>query len=228
VSAFIWIALWSEEVIMSETQTIEPGIAPVERRYQVLACMDFSELGDRAVLEGLSLCSSRHAADLHVLTVAEEVGSAMLLPGPDKTVLPTAEAEEVTRRRVATLVDRFLNAGGRVFMERVAIYVDIGSVAERIISVAGAADVDLIVLGTHGRHGFHRVIGGSIAEEVMRSAPCGVFVIRPRDFLDGEKLPEVEPPLRAGEHSLRQMAHRHHYHYIDRVSEPSPRIMPAI
>jgi nucleotide-binding universal stress UspA family protein len=213
---------------MNETQTIEPGKPPVERRYQVLACMDFSELGDRAVLEGLSLCSAQRAADLHVLTVADEVGSALRLPGSDKPVLPAAEAEELARRRVATLVDRFLNAGGRVFMDKIAIYVDTGAVAERIVAVATAADVDLIVMGTHGRRGLHRVIGSSTAEEVMRSAPCGVYVIRPRDFLDGEKVPEVEPPLQPGEHALMQPSHRHHYHYIDRVSAPSPRIMPAI
>jgi nucleotide-binding universal stress UspA family protein len=213
---------------MSETQTIVPGKLPVERKYQVLACTDLSELGDRAVLEALSLCSAQQAAALHVLIVADAVGSALRLPGPDKTVLPAAEAEETTRRRVALLVDRFLNAGGRVYMDKIAIYVDSGSVAERIVAVATAADIDLIVMGTHGRRGLHRVIGGSIAEEVMRSAPCGVYVIRPRDFLDGEKVPEVEPPLRPGEHALFQMSHRHHYHYIDRVSEPSARIMPAI
>lgn len=213
---------------MSETQTIEPGKPRVERRYQVLACMDFSELGDRAVLEGLSLCSAQRSAELHVLTVADEVGSALRLPGPDKPVLPAAEAEETTRRRVALLVDRFLDAGGQIYMDKIAIYVDTGSIAERIVAVATAADVDLIVLGTHGRRGIQRVIGGSIAEEVMRSAPCGVYVIRPRDFLDGNKVPEVEPPLRPGEHGLMPMSHRHHYHYIDRVSEPSPRIMPAI
>src|SRR5688572_17367649 len=100
VSAFDWIALTARRCIMSETQTIEPGKPPVERRYQVLACMDFSELGDRAVLEALSLCGVQHAADLHVLTVADQVGSALRLPGPDKPVLPMAEAEEATRRRV--------------------------------------------------------------------------------------------------------------------------------
>jgi nucleotide-binding universal stress UspA family protein len=213
---------------MGKTETIEPGKQVEERRYQVLACMDFSDLGDRAVLEGLSLCSAHHAADLHVLTVAEEHGAELRLPGPDRRVLPVPDAEDATRRRVAQLVDQYLNRGGRIYMDKIAIYVDTGAASERIVSVAAAADVDLIVLGTHGRRGLHRVIGGSTAEEVMRTAPCGVYVIRPRDFLDGEKLPEVEPPLRPDQHPLMQMSHRHHYHYIDRVSEPSPRLMPAI
>jgi nucleotide-binding universal stress UspA family protein len=214
---------------MSITQSIEPGRQPTERRYQVLACLDFSDLGDRAVLEALSLCSTHHSAELHVLTVAEEQGSEVRLPGPEKRVLPVPEAEEATRRRVAQLVDHYLNSGGRVFMEKIAIYVDRGSTAERIVAVAAATDADLIVLGTHGRRGIHRVIGGSIAEHVMRTAPCGVYVIRPRDFLDGEKVPEVEPPLRADQHALLSVPPlQRHYHYVDRMSEASARIMPAI
>jgi nucleotide-binding universal stress UspA family protein len=215
---------------MSNAEIIEPGRQPAERRYQVLACMDFSDLGDRAVLEALSLCSAHHSADLHVLTVAEEAGTELRLPGPEKRVLPAPEAEEATRRRVAQLVDHFLNGGGRVYMDKIAIYVDTGSAAERIVSVAAAADIDLIVLGIHGRRGIQRVIGGgSIAQAVMRTAPCGVFVIRPRDFLDGEKLPEVEPPLRPDQHALLSVPPlQRHYHYVDRESRASQRIMPAI
>ena len=89
------------------------------------------------------------------------------------------------------LVDEFLASGPALPMEQVAVYVATGMPSERIVALATAVDADLIVLGTHGRHGIGRMLLGSVAEAVVRRAPCGVFVIRPRDFLEGQKLPEI-------------------------------------
>jgi nucleotide-binding universal stress UspA family protein len=48
-----------------------------------------------------------------------------------------------------------------------------------IVDVAEAEKVDLIVMATHGRTGFSHLIMGSVAERVMRTAPCPVLTIRP-------------------------------------------------
>jgi nucleotide-binding universal stress UspA family protein len=53
-----------------------------------------------------------------------------------------------------------------------------GDPATAIIKVAEEMACDLIVLGTHGRTGFRRVLMGSVAEHVMRTAPCPVLVVR--------------------------------------------------
>jgi len=45
------------------------------------------------------------------------------------------------------------------------------------LKLAAELDADLIVLGTHGRHGFAHKILGSVTDEVMQRATCGVFVI---------------------------------------------------
>lgn len=50
-----------------------------------------------------------------------------------------------------------------------------GEVTSAILDVANNEKVDLIVMGTHGRSGLTRVLMGSIAESVMRSAPCPVL-----------------------------------------------------
>jgi len=47
-----------------------------------------------------------------------------------------------------------------------------------IIEMAKAQQMDLIVMGTHGRTGFQHVLLGSVAEKVVRLAPCPVLVAR--------------------------------------------------
>lgn len=54
--------------------------------------------------------------------------------------------------------------------------VRIGHPAEAIVEVAREYAADLIVLGTHGRHGLDRLLNGSVAESVLHHAPCAVFI----------------------------------------------------
>src|SRR3954454_16893841 len=53
-----------------------------------------------------------------------------------------------------------------------------GDPAASIVKVAEETACDLIVLGTHGRTGLRRVLMGSVAEHVMRTAPCPVLVVK--------------------------------------------------
>jgi nucleotide-binding universal stress UspA family protein len=48
-------------------------------------------------------------------------------------------------------------------------------VAENIMEAAREQKVDLIVMGTHGRHGLAHLLLGSVAERVLRDAPCPVL-----------------------------------------------------
>ena len=56
--------------------------------------------------------------------------------------------------------------------------VERGSAAEEILRVAREIQCDLIVLGTHGRTGFPRFVLGSVAEAVLRNAPCPVLTVK--------------------------------------------------
>ena len=56
--------------------------------------------------------------------------------------------------------------------------VEEGAPAEKIVDVAQKRDVDVIVMGTAGKTGFNRFLLGSVAERVVRGAPCPVMVIR--------------------------------------------------
>jgi nucleotide-binding universal stress UspA family protein len=58
--------------------------------------------------------------------------------------------------------------------------VEVGLAAEKIIEAAKEKDADMIVMTTHGRTGFSHALIGSVAEKVVRQAPCPVLTIRPK------------------------------------------------
>jgi universal stress protein A len=56
--------------------------------------------------------------------------------------------------------------------------IEIGDPRDTIIDAAGKLGAELIVMGTHGRRGLSRVVMGSVAEDVIRRAPCPVLAVR--------------------------------------------------
>jgi universal stress protein A len=57
-------------------------------------------------------------------------------------------------------------------------FLECGDTEAEIIKVAISWAADLIVIGSHGRHGIDRLILGSVAESITRNAPCAVLVIK--------------------------------------------------
>lgn len=56
-----------------------------------------------------------------------------------------------------------------------------GDARDMIDEAAREVDADLVIMGTHGRRGLSRALLGSVAESVVRTAPCPVLTVRPRD-----------------------------------------------
>jgi nucleotide-binding universal stress UspA family protein len=84
--------------------------------------------------------------------------------------IPTG-AEEEMREKLKTV--RPKGAGVR-FSHRLAR----GEAVKEILSAVAACNADLIVVGTHGRTGLSRLLLGSVAEAVLRSASCPVVTVR--------------------------------------------------
>jgi nucleotide-binding universal stress UspA family protein len=55
----------------------------------------------------------------------------------------------------------------------------LGDAAEKILEYAKNEDMDMIIMGTHGRKGMDRVIFGSVAEKVVKMSPVPLFIINP-------------------------------------------------
>lgn len=196
------------------------------RPYKAVVAFDFSELSERSLERALDLCSSHDHAEVHVLTVAAHEGTLIRLPGEqDIDPMEKEAADEYVRGAVAKLVDAFAERGGRVTVERIAVYVAVGHPSERIVALADAIDADVILMGTHSRSGLTRLVLGSVAEAVVRRASCGVFVLRPKDFYHGARVPSLEPPLKPGEHSLHPFELTPVYHYVSRSAGGNSRVV---
>lgn len=135
---------------------------------RILVPVDMSEHSYRALDVARGLAAGRDAA-VEVLHVVEDP------PRPDLYDGPPGGAK-VDRGRVReTLVARMGGEDGEVPVE---VHVDTGHTVSTIVDFAGREDVDMIVLASHGLTGLKRVLLGSVAERVIRRAPCPVLTVR--------------------------------------------------
>jgi nucleotide-binding universal stress UspA family protein len=134
---------------------------------------DFSAFADQALDYAIRLARTLKArlTLLHVIQPVPLTGADMGMALP-ATYLQ--EVEEAVQGSMEDALARVTAAG--LTGERVVLY---GVPFQEIIEIAKARQVDLIVMGTHGRTGFMHVLLGSVAERVVRLAPCSVLVVRP-------------------------------------------------
>lgn len=138
---------------------------------RILAPTDLSPFAERAVSYAHSL-AEKFGAELHVLHVAGDLTEAARLHGTTGVNEPTGDDDH--DRWLAAL----LGEPGTVRrIEAVRIGTD---VADTICQYARSQGADMIVLATHGRTGLSHLLMGSVAESVLRAAPCPVLVLRPQ------------------------------------------------
>ena len=77
-----------------------------------------------------------------------------------------------------TLKGRLRQLPPNTFPRRVECHVREGDASGEILALAKECGCDLIVMGTHGRTGLGRLLMGSVAEQVVRKAPCAVLTVK--------------------------------------------------
>jgi nucleotide-binding universal stress UspA family protein len=133
---------------------------------KVLVATDFSPPSIAALAYGRALART-FGASLHVLHVAENY-----------FLRPMAADPATVRAAKERTLDGQLTADDRQLLgARTTVKVS-DEPADAISNYAKAEEVDLIVIGTHGRTGVERVLLGSVAERVIRIAPCPVLTVR--------------------------------------------------
>ena len=143
---------------------------------QVLVAVDFDEMSNVALKYARSLART-FGARLHVLHVME---NPFMRPMAND---PHAIEAGITRRLLDTLTDE-----DRTGLHAVPVLRTSDAPAEEIVKYAQAEEIDLIVLGTHGRPGVAHFFMGSVAEKVVRTAPCPVLTLRhpEREFVTAD------------------------------------------
>lgn len=140
---------------------------------KILVPVDFSPHSTFAVRLGADL-ARRSSGAVTLLHVFDPLPYA--LPGDYEVFEPEQ------RQRLDSQIHRSLAAAQRraetAGAPRVTTQLREGSPAAEIVELAAAGQFDLIVMGTHGRRGLQHAILGSIAERVVRLAPCPVLTAR--------------------------------------------------
>jgi nucleotide-binding universal stress UspA family protein len=141
----------------------------------ILVAIDGSETSELALETALQAAQDNNA-ELHPLYVVDNPAMSYDVPGYDPSVLRNAMLEEGKRVTDEALAKMHLrNVRGAAQIDEVDLTFD--SIAKRILIAADAVKADLVVMGTHGRRGFQRLVLGSVAERFVRMAHCPVLLV---------------------------------------------------
>lgn len=133
----------------------------------ILYATDFSEQARAALPYAISIARQFHSA-LHLVHVVTPVTNVTPYGPSDFDTRGPAEEQMAKLLRSADLGDITHDAN-----------VEEGNLWTVLRELFSSKDFDLIVLGTHGRGGFQQLLLGSVAEQIIRSAPCPVLTIGP-------------------------------------------------
>jgi nucleotide-binding universal stress UspA family protein len=143
---------------------------------QILHATDFSRASRPALARAIALARQNRAR----LSIAHAV-SPLVIPLGEGFVSPSTyeaidrSAHDHAKKQLAAVVARAKKAGART----TGLLLD-GLPHEQVPRAARRTRADLIVIGTHGRTGVSKLLLGSVAERIVRLAPCPVLTVRGR------------------------------------------------
>lgn len=144
----------------------------------ILLPTDFSNPAAQAAAYAYAFVD-KFGAELHVLHVIERLASSL-----PEVVLDLSESlEKYFEKAEVRALENLSNSVDPMWEKgkRVTLATREGAPFVQIVQYAREHGIDLIVMGTHGRSGLPHAIMGSVAERVVRKAPCPVLTVRPAD-----------------------------------------------
>jgi len=163
----------------------------MEEIKKILLPIDFSDASSTLLQYGVYL-AEKYDARIFLAYVAEDPFTYSGLPLTDYSGLPLTDIpfnqlEEDMTKYAQERMDRFIEtemAEISVSYEGTVLF---GQVAAEIIRYAEEKTIDLIIIGTHGFKGLDRMLLGSVAEKVVKMAPCPVMTINAYRNKEGGK-----------------------------------------
>ena len=142
---------------------------------RILFPTDFSDHSRVAEKSACDL-ADQFGAELHVLHVLHDLLLTMPMTAAALLIPPQSLENEITfaEEEIQKIPPPAWASG-----KKVVRVVRTGATFDTIVRYAQENAIDLIVIGTHGRTGLSHVLLGSIAERVVRHAPCSVLTVRP-------------------------------------------------
>ena len=141
---------------------------------RILVPTDFSDFSAEALRYGCAL-AEKFESELHLFHVLEVHPSGV--PGFGGGLALTTyikESKEAAEKSMSKLLGAEWEQGRQVVRATAE-----GSPFVEIIRYAKENDIDLVVMGTHGRSALSQMLIGGVAEKVVRKSPCAVLTVRP-------------------------------------------------
>jgi nucleotide-binding universal stress UspA family protein len=140
----------------------------------VLYATDFSATSEAALPYATAICR-RFGSTLHMAHVLSDRSLLIMTGGLDYVGFDTLyrDAQTMAQERIKQIADRLGQIPYRTYLRH-------GEVWTNLRDIVANNRVDLIVVGTRGRGGLGKLVLGSVAEDILRHAPCPVLTVGPR------------------------------------------------
>lgn len=140
----------------------------------VLFANDFSATSEAALPYATAICR-RFGSTLHSVHVLSDASLLMMTGGVDYVSMSTMceDAQTEAKEKLDQTSDRLQGIPYRNYVRH-------GQVWKNLAKIIEENQIDLIVVGTHGRTGLGKLLLGSVAEDILRHAPCPVLTVGPR------------------------------------------------
>jgi nucleotide-binding universal stress UspA family protein len=180
--------------------TRKPGAISLKN---VLFATDFSPTSESALPYAAAICR-RFGSTLHVAHVLSDANLLLMTGGVDYVCVGTVyeDAQSEAKEKIQQITTRL----GKIPCQT---YIRHGQVWTNLSSIVAANAIDLIVVGTRGRSGLGTLLLGSVAEQILRHAPCPVLTVGPKvcgQTRQPDSHPEGREPVPA-ELELRQIVY---------------------
>ena len=140
----------------------------------VLFATDFSATSEAALPYATAICR-RFRSTLHLVHVLSEASLLMMTGGVDYVSMGTIyeDAQNEAKDKLDQIAARFESIPHRNHVRHGMVWKNLAEIIEQ-------NEIDLIVVGTHGRTGLGKLLLGSVAEDILRHAPCPVLTVGPK------------------------------------------------
>jgi nucleotide-binding universal stress UspA family protein len=141
---------------------------------KVLFPIDFTSHFE-TLLPWVSTFAKKFDSTVYVLFVTQDLANFSTFYVPHGNIQSfQQEAVAAAKKRMASAVQEFFKD-----FPKLETRVELGNAAAKILELAEKEQIDLIIMGVHGRKGLDRAIFGSVADKVVQGASCPVITIRP-------------------------------------------------
>ncbi len=152
------------------SSSVQPSVPADVALRRILLATDFSEASERAFAYAISM-AAQNKAEIVLLHVFEPVP-------PELKVLESVFVDPSFREQASRELSEWRSKVPAAVPAQ-AVFREAKAAHKEILNAAAEFNVDLIVMGRHGRKGLGTLICGSTAEHVLKHAPCAVLVTAP-------------------------------------------------